>query len=235
MTRGHEGNILLVEDHQDLAGTIGDFLEARNYAVDYAADGLLGMHLAVSQPFDAIVLDIMLPGLDGISVCQRLRRDARLTTPIIMLTARDQLDDKLAGFDVGADDYLVKPFDLPELAARIEALIRRRRGVVPVLSADDLVMNLDTMEVRRGDTLIKLSPTLFDILKILLREAPKVVTREIIENELWGDDPPDSDALRSHIYNLRRAVDKPFDTALLETLPGRGYRIRAGAPPTDSA
>ncbi len=235
MSRGHEGNILLVEDHQDLAGTIGDFLEARNYAVDYAADGLLGMHLAVSQPFDAIVLDVMLPGLDGISVCQRLRRDARLTTPIIMLTARDQLDDKLAGFDVGADDYLVKPFDLPELAARIEALIRRRRGVVPLLSVDDLVMNLDTMEVRRGETVIKLSPTLFDILKILLREAPKVVTREVIEGELWGDDPPDSDALRSHIYNLRRAVDRPFDTALLETLPGRGYRIRSGGSAAESA
>lgn len=233
MSRGHKGNILLVEDHQDLAGTIGDFLEAQNYTVDFAADGLLGMHLAVSQPFDAIVLDVMLPGLDGISVCKRLRSDAQLTTPIIMLTARDQLDDKLAGFDVGADDYLIKPFDLPELAARIEALIRRGRGVVSMLAAGDLVMNLDTMEVRRADTEIKLSPTLFDILKILLREAPKVVPREVIEGELWGDDLPDSDTLRSHIYNLRRAVDKPFDEPILETLPGRGYRIRARAQVPD--
>ncbi|MEQ8858171.1 MAG: response regulator transcription factor [Pseudomonadales bacterium] len=226
MPTGLKGNILLVEDHQELAGTVGDFLEANNYAVDFAADGLLAMHLAVTQPFDAIVLDVMLPGLDGISVCKRLRKDAQLTTPILMLTARDQLEDKLTGFEVGADDYLIKPFDLPELVARIDALIRRGRGIASVFSAGDLTMNLDTMEVRRGDTDIKLSRTLFDILRILLREAPKVVPRDMIERELWGDDLPDSDTLRSHLYNLRRAVDKPFDFPMIETLAGRGYRIR---------
>ncbi len=226
MPSGLKGSILLVEDHQELAGTVGDFLEANNYAVDFAADGLLAMHLAVTQPFDAIVLDVMLPGLDGISVCKRLRKDAQLTTPIIMLTARDQLEDKLTGFDVGADDYLVKPFDLPELVARIEALIRRGRGIASVFTVGDLSMNLDTMEVRRGDTDIKLSRTLFEILKILLREAPKVVPRETIERELWGDDLPDSDTLRSHLYNLRRAVDKPFEFPMIETLAGRGYRLR---------
>jgi len=226
MASGLKGNILLVEDHQELAGTVGDFLEAQNYAVDFAADGLLAMHLAVTQPFDAIVLDVMLPGLDGISVCKRLRKDAQLTTPILMLTAKDQLDDKLTGFEVGADDYLVKPFDLPELVARIEALIRRGRGISSVFSVGELTMNLDTMEVHRGDTEIKLSRTLFDMLKILLREAPKVVPRETIERELWGDDLPDSDTLRSHLYNLRRAVDKPFDYPMIETLAGRGYRIR---------
>ncbi len=226
MPSGLKGSILLVEDHQELAGTVGDFLEANNYAVDFAADGLLAMHLAVTQPFDAIVLDVMLPGLDGISVCKRLRKDAQLTTPILMLTARDQLEDKLTGFDVGADDYLVKPFDLPELVARIEALIRRGRGIASVFTVGDLSMNLDTMEVRRGDTDIKLSRTLFEILKILLREAPKVVPRETIERELWGDDLPDSDTLRSHLYNLRRAVDKPFEFPMIETLAGRGYRLR---------
>ena len=226
MASGIKGNILLVEDHQELAGTVGDFLEAHDYAVDFAADGLLAMHLAVTQPFDAIVLDLMLPGLDGISVCKRLRKDAQLTTPILMLTARDELDDKLEGFDVGADDYLVKPFDLPELVARIEALIRRGRGISSMFNVGDLKMNLDTMEVHRGDTEIKLSRTLFDILKILMREAPKVVPRETIERELWGDDLPDSDTLRSHLYNLRRAVDKPFDFPMIETLAGRGYRIR---------
>ncbi|MDZ7668305.1 MAG: response regulator transcription factor [Gammaproteobacteria bacterium] len=226
MASGQKGSILLVEDHQELAGTVGDFLEAQNYAVDFAADGLLAMHLAVTQQFDAIILDVMLPGLDGLSVCKRLRKDAQLTTPIIMLTARDQLDDKLSGFDVGADDYLVKPFDLPELVARVEALIRRGKGISSAYSVGDLSMNLDTMEVRRGDTDIKLSRTLFDILKILLREAPKVVPRETIERELWGDDLPDSDTLRSHLYNLRRAVDKPFDHPMIETLAGRGYRIR---------
>jgi DNA-binding response OmpR family regulator len=231
MSGPQKGTILLVEDHQELAETVGDFLEAQNYAVDFAGDGLLAMHLAVTQPFDAIVLDVMLPGLDGISVCKRLRKDAQLTTPIIMLTARDQLEDKLTGFDVGADDYLVKPFDMPELVARIEALIRRGKGISSSYSVGELSMNLDTMEVRRGDSEIKLSRTLFDILKILLREAPKVVPRETIERELWGDDLPDSDTLRSHLYNLRRAVDKPFDHAMIETLAGRGYRVR---PRTDS-
>jgi DNA-binding response OmpR family regulator len=226
MSKAPAGNILLVEDNADLAETVGAFLEAKNYLVDYAADGLLAMHLAVTEPFDAIVLDVMLPGLDGMEVCRRLRQDAKLTTPILMLTAKDRLDDKLQGFDVGADDYLVKPFDMPELVARIEALIRRGRGVASIYTVGELTMNLDTMEVRRGDTEIRLSRTLFDILKILLRESPKVVPRETIERELWGDDLPDSDTLRSHLYNLRRAVDRPFDTPLIETLAGRGYRIR---------
>ena len=121
--------VLLVEDHQELAETVGAFLEASDHIVDYAADGLVALHLAVTENFDVIVLDIMLPGVDGIEVCKRLRNDARLTTPIIMLTARDQLDDKLKGFDVGADDYLVKPFDMPELVARIDALVRRDKGL----------------------------------------------------------------------------------------------------------
>jgi len=226
MNTARSGNVLLVEDNQDLAETVGDFLEARGFRVDFAADGLLAMHLAVTQPFDAIVLDIMLPGIDGLEVCRRLRKEAQLATPIIMLTARDQLDDKLKGFDVGADDYLVKPFAMPELVARIESLIRRGRGIASTYNVGDLSMDLDTLEVRRGGVEIKLSRTLFDILRVLMRESPKVVSREIIEQELWGDDPPDSDPLRSHLYNLRRAVDRPFDVALIETLAGRGYRIR---------
>ena len=226
MSAANQGSLLLVEDNQDLAETVGDFLEAQGFLVDYAADGLLAMHLAVTERFDAIVLDIMLPGLNGIEVCQRLRKEAQLTTPIIMLTARDQLDDKLKGFDVGADDYLVKPFDLPELVARIDALIRRDRGVAKTYQVGELSMNLDTMEVHRGDSEIKLSRTLFDILKILLRESPNVVPRSTLERELWGDDLPDSDTLRSHLYNLRRAVDRPFPKPLIETLAGRGYRVR---------
>lgn len=225
-----EGSILLVEDNADLAETVGAFLEAKNYVVDYAADGLLAVQLATSEAFDAIVLDIMLPGIDGIEVCRRLRRDSRLSTPIIMLTARDQLQDKLDGFDVGADDYLVKPFDMPELVARIEALIRRGRGVSAAYNVGELSMDLDTMSVFRGDTEIPLSRTLFDILKILLREHPKVVPRETIERELWGDDLPDSDTLRSHLYNLRKAVDRPFNEPLIETLAGRGYRVRVPEP-----
>ena len=233
MNASNQGSLLLVEDNPDLAETVGDFLEAKGYLVDYAGDGLVAMHLAVTENFDAIVLDIMLPGLNGIEVCKRLRHEAQLATPIIMLTAKDQLDDKLQGFDVGADDYLVKPFDLPELVARIDALIRRDRGVTNTLEVGELRMNLDTLQAWRGDTEIKLSGTLFNILKILMRESPNVVTRAALEREVWGDDLPDSDTLRSHLYNLRRAVDRPFPTALVETLAGRGYRIRDAAESGD--
>ncbi len=223
-----KANILLVEDHPALAETVGDYLEAKGFTVDFAADGMLALQLATSEHFDAIILDVMLPRLNGLEVCRRLREEAQLTTPILILTARDQLDDKLKGFEVGADDYLVKPFDLPELVARIEALLRRGRGLGSAYRVGDLAMNLETMEVHRAGVEIKLSKTLFDILRILMREAPKVVPRETIERELWGDDLPDSDTLRSHLYNLRRAIDRPFEHPVIETLAGRGYRLRGG-------
>ncbi|MFM7121005.1 MAG: response regulator transcription factor [Gammaproteobacteria bacterium] len=221
-------SILIVEDHPVLAETVGDYLEAKGYQVDFAADGVMAMQLTSTEHFDAIVLDLMLPRMNGIEVCRRLRQEAQNTTPILMLTARDQLDDKLKGFEVGADDYLVKPFALPELVARIEALLRRGRGLTSVYRIGELTMNLETMEVHRDGVEIKLSKTLFDILRILMREAPKVVPRETIERELWGDDLPDSDTLRSHLYNLRRAIDRPFEKPLIETLAGRGYRVRSG-------
>jgi DNA-binding response OmpR family regulator len=221
------GVVLIVEDHPELAETVGDFLEANGYGVDFAEDGLSAMHLAVTGQYDAIVLDVMLPGPDGLEVCRRLRKEAHVDVPIIMLTARDQLQDKIAGFDVGADDYLVKPFAMPELAVRLEALMRRRRGDVSptTYQTADLTLNTGTAEVRRGDQEITLSRTLFTILRVLMREAPNVVSRQRLEQELWGDEPPDSDALRSHIYSLRRLVDKPFDRQLIETVPGRGFRI----------
>ena len=222
-------SVLFVEDHRDLAATVGEYLEAQGYTVDYAADGVTALHLGVTQDFDAIVLDLNLPGIDGIDVCRRLRQDARKKTPIIMLTARDQLSDKLAGFDVGADDYLVKPFELPELAVRIEALIRREKGDVSetIYQIGDLKLDTEREIAIRGRTRLKLSPRSFEILKVLVRRAPAIVTRRELEREIWGDDPPDSDSLRSHIYNLRRIVDKPFDTPLIETSPGRGFRIVA--------
>jgi DNA-binding response OmpR family regulator len=185
------------------------------------------MHLAVTETYDAIVLDIMLPGLDGMEVCRRIRQDAHVSTPVIMLTARDQLTDKLDGFGVGADDYLVKPFDLPELEARIEAVVRRARGLAVEYTIDDLILNAETMLVSRAGKELKLTKRLFDILRVLMRESPKVVTREQLERELWGDEPPDSDSLRSHLYNLRQIVDKPFDIPLIETLTGRGYCVKS--------
>ena len=219
-------SVLLVEDHGKLAETVGAYLEGSGYIVDYAADGLTAMHLGVTNSYDAIVLDIMLPGVDGLTVCQRLRNDAAVSTPIIMLTARGQLDDKLKGFESGADDYLIKPFDMQELEARLEAVIRRSLNLEKEYAIADLTMNMDTMEVRRGESLLPLSKTLFNILHVLIRESPKVVTRSTLEKELWGDEPPDSDTLRSHIYNLRRIIDRPFDSPLLQTRQGQGYCLR---------
>ncbi len=218
-------NILLVEDHRTLAETTGAYLEACGHAVDYAADGLVALHLAVTERYDVIVLDLMLPGVDGMTVCKRLRNDAKITTPVIMLTARDQLDDKLSGFEAGADDYLIKPFDMPELAARIEALARRSKGINVRYELAELSLDAETLEVRRQGQLIALTGTAFEILHVLMREHPKVVSRRALEHELWGDAPPESDALRSHLYKLRQALDRPFETPLVATIPGRGYRL----------
>jgi len=219
--------ILLVEDHQQLAETTLDFLEGAGFETDYAADGLSALQLAAGNRYDAIVLDVMLPGVDGFTVCQRLRREQGSDVPILMLTARDQLEDKLEGFQMGADDYLVKPFDMPELAARLMAMVRRQRGELAAnrLQVADLVLDAGTFEVMRANQVISLSPTCFRILKILMRESPRLVTRESLEQELWGDTPPDSDTLRSHLYKLRQAIDKPFDTALLQTIPGQGFKL----------
>ena len=218
-------HLLLVEDHRELAETTGAYLEACGHEVDYAADGLVALHLAVTESYDVMVLDILLPGVDGLAVCRRLREDAKVTMPIIMLTARDELADKLSGFAAGADDYLVKPFDMPELAARIEALARRAKGLHARYEIGELALDADTLEVRRRGRLISLSRTAFEVLRVLMREHPKVVSRLELEREVWQDEPPESDALRSHLYNLRQALDRPFDRPLIATMPGRGYRL----------
>jgi len=222
-------SVLLVEDHRQLAQTVVEFLEQEGALVDYASDTTLARTLVQEHHYDILVLDVMLPGEDGYSFCQYLRKELALDTPVIFMTARDQLDDKLEGFARGGDDYIVKPFALPELVARVQALVRReRREVAPnLLTVADLQLDPARQEVRREGQLLKLSPTAFRILRILMRESPKVVSREQLEHELWGDLVPDSDALRSHLYNLRKAVDKPFEHALLETLPGVGFSIRA--------
>ena len=222
-----KATVLLVEDHLPLAETVTLFLENAGYVVDYAADGLSAVNLATVNRYDALILDIMLPGLSGFEICHQLRVDAGLDTPILMLTARDRLEDKLKGFSEGADDYLIKPFDLPELDARLQALIRRQRGE---LDTQELVIGAlrfdpKTMTVTREGKLIRLKPTGYRILKVLMRESPKMVTREALEHELWGDTIPDSDTLRSHLYQLRKAIDKPFDEPMIHTLPGVGVKL----------
>ncbi|AWV08306.1 XRE family transcriptional regulator [Lysobacter maris] len=223
--------ILVIEDNQDIAANLGDFLEDRGHTVDFAADGITGLHLAVVHDFDAIVLDLNLPGMDGLEVCRKLRNEARKQTPVLMLTARDSLDNKLAGFDSGADDYLIKPFALQEVEVRLNALARRGRGVqTRVLNVADLEYNLDTLEVRRQGKLLQLNPTALKILQALMEASPAVVTRQELETRVWGEELPDSDSLRVHIHGLRAVADKPFEVALIQTRHGIGYRI---APPDE--
>jgi len=218
--------ILLVEDHDDLAASIGDYLEAAGYAMDYAADGAIALNLLDENSYDIIILDLMLPKIDGIRVCERLRERGD-GTPVLMLTARDQVEDKVSGFNAGADDYLVKPFAMEELSARLRALIRRARGEMAdgALRVGDLVFDPRTMRVEREGQRVVLSPTSARILKVLMRESPRLVSREQLENELWGDLLPDSDTLRSHMYNLRKGIDRPFETKLLHTVQGMGFKL----------
>jgi DNA-binding response OmpR family regulator len=220
-------SILLIEDHTDIAEMVTAYLENRGYNVDYAADGVTGLHLAVSNDYDAIILDLMLPGMDGLSVCSKLREDARRDTPVIMLTARDTTDDKVTGLQTGADDYLIKPFAIRELEARVESLIRRNKGEVAkeMLRVGELTVNTSTLAVEREGKSLTVTPIGFKILCVLMRASPAVVSRRDLERQVWGDIMPDSDTLRSHMYNLRKSIDKPFSTQLLHTIQGSGYKM----------
>jgi DNA-binding response OmpR family regulator len=219
--------ILVVEDHRDIAENIGDYLGPKGHEIDYAADGVTGLHLAVTHSYDVIVLDLMLPALDGMSLCRKLREEAKRDTPVLMLTARDQLDDKIEGFRAGADDYLVKPFALKELEIRLEAL--RRRGTSAVtsraLKVGDLEFDPDTQVVKRGGKRLELNPSLRRLLGVLMTHTNRVVRRDELEATLWGEDRPDADVLRAHIYALRSIIDKPFERKLLHTVHGTGYRL----------
>jgi DNA-binding response OmpR family regulator len=226
--QGHAMRILVIEDHEAILQNIADYLQMKGYTVDCARDGLVGLHLAVTQTFDLIVLDIMLPGMDGLTLCRNLRQEARVHTPVIMLTARDSVDDKLAGFKAGSDDYLVKPFALSELHARIEAVLRRCRSRMDnQLHVADLQFDLDTLQVVRQGKSLKLNPTGLKLLETLMKSSPHVVRRETLQEVLWGDDVPDSDSLRSHVHLLRQIIDKPFGLPLIHTVRGIGYCLKA--------
>lgn len=219
--------VLLVEDNQPLAEAVTEHLEMAGLVVDYAADGHTGTHLATKEHYDVLVLDVMLPGMDGFAICQRVRNDSKSDVPVIFLTARDQIDDKLSGFDAGGDDYLVKPFNPDELVARIHSLVKRFRGEFnkKQLTVADLSLDLDTMEVQRDGQTLKVSPTGIQILKVLMNQSPKVISKERLSEMLWDDATLQSDVLRSHLYLLRKVVDKPFDRALIQTVPGLGVKI----------
>jgi DNA-binding response OmpR family regulator len=219
--------VLVIEDHRDIAENIADYLEPRNHILDFAADGPTGLRLAVANEYDVIVLDLMLPGMDGIEVCRRLREEWGKSTPVLMLTARDQLEDKVQGFDSGADDYLVKPFAMKELEIRLDALKRRSSGRVGTrtLTVGDLEYDPVTEIVRRGGRKLELNPSMRTLLDVLMSNTHRVVSRSELEDALWGDSRPDSDVLRAHIYSLRSVIDRPFERKLLHTVHGVGYRI----------
>jgi DNA-binding response OmpR family regulator len=221
------GLVLVVEDNRSLSEMVGEYLESKGFGVDFARDGLDGLRLASENSYDVVVLDLMLPRMDGVEVCRKLRSEAKKATPVLMLTARDTLADKVTGLDAGADDYLVKPFAIQELEARVRALIRRDRRQVSaeVLRVGDLVLDTASLRATRGGSELTLSPIGLRLLTILMRESPRVVTRRDIEREIWGDGLPDSDTLRSHLYNLRKTIDRPFAKQLLHTVQTAGYRI----------
>jgi DNA-binding response OmpR family regulator len=222
--------VLVVEDDPDLAANLVDYLAARGHLVDAAGDGLTGLRLATHEKFDVIVLDLILPGLDGLTLCRRLRAEAGILTPVLMLTARDTLEDKVAGLEAGADDYLVKPFALREVEVRLRALARRAgtgfgQGELRVA---DLMFDPRSLRVTRAGCDIVLPPIPLRLLEALMRASPAVLSRADLERAAWGDAPPDSDALRAHLHILRNAVDKPFNQPLIRTLRGLGWQI---APP----
>lgn len=218
--------VLIIEDNPDIAANLGDYLEDHGHTVDFAGDGITGLHLAIVNDFDSIVLDLALPGMDGLEVCRKLRQEAGKDTPVLMLTARDRLEDKLAGFDTGADDYLVKPFELQEVEARLNVLASRgRRRSRRELKVGDLVYNVDTLNVTRAGSEVYLNPIGLKLLHCLMESSPNVVSRAELEMKVWGEEMPDSDSLRVHIHSLRSAIDKPFGSNMIQTRHGIGYRL----------
>jgi DNA-binding response OmpR family regulator len=221
-------SVLLIEDTVAIASQVCDYLTEHGVSIDYAANGGEGIRLAQALSFDVILLDIMLPDQDGKEVCKVLKSQCDPVPPILMLTARDSIEDKTEGFDAGADDYLTKPFALPELLARCKALARRHNlHQSQKLCIGQLVVNVNQQQAFRDGNSLKMSATDFAILSLLAEAYPNALSRQHVINKIWGEDFPDSDVLRSHIYTLRQVLDKPFEQAMLKTVHGLGFRLEA--------
>jgi len=224
--------LLIIEDNPDILANLYGYLEPKGYTLDSARNGYAGLALASENSYDAIVLDIGLHGLNGLELCQKLRTELRDATPVLMLTARDSLPDKVAGFESGADDYLVKPFSLVELDLRLKALARRgegRQAISTALRFGELTFDPAMQAASRRGVSVVLTRTGYILLRALMAAAPRIVPREELERAIWGDDPPESDALRTHIHALRQAIDKPFDAPMIVTVAGVGYRLEETA------
>jgi DNA-binding response OmpR family regulator len=223
-------SILIVEDNAGLAANFYDYLEACGHNPDAAPDGESALGLLAINHYDAIVLDWMMPRMDGVTMLERLRRDGQSRIPVILVTSKDRVEDKIQGFMTGADDYVVKPVALAELEIRLRVLVERTRGVVPearVLEVADLCFNLDTLVVTRGGAAVSMTPVRRLLLEHLMRRAPNIVRRDELEALIWNDRVPDHDVLRSHMHMLRKAVDGGATRKLIKTVAGSGYRLSA--------
>ncbi len=220
--------ILIVDDEDALRENVSEFLRLKGYECETARDGLSALAALEDGSFHLCVLDVGLPDLDGFEICKRIR-DRGLDLGVLMLTARDEVDDRVKGLESGADDYLIKPFSLKELSARIKALLRRAgAGVTGVIRSGPVTLDLGAYTATRDGNVIALTPTQFKILKILMKRSPAVVSRSSLEREIWGDEIPDSDSLRSAMWGLRNVLDKPYDKKLIRTKPGFGWWFCAG-------
>lgn len=218
--------ILIAEDHLDIAENIGDYLTAKGHQVDFAYDGAMAVSLAQTQTFDAIVMDIMMPKLDGLKATAQIRQGQQAQVPILMLTAKDRLDDKLNGFDSGADDYILKPFAIAELYARLLAHIRKaQNGYHSVMVVNGLELDQQNKTARFNGQSLKLNPTTFKILTLLCKNHPNLVDKAELEFQLWGDLLPENDVLRSHIYNLRKSLAGCADHFKIQSKHGQGYQL----------
>ena len=216
--------ILVIEDNRDIAQNIAEHFEHLGHQMDFATNGKIGLELALANYFDLILLDLTLPGMDGWEVCTQLRQKSERHIPVLMLTARDSLDDKVKGFELGADDYLTKPFALAELEVRCQALSRRHQlQTNHLITLGSVCIDRQQQKATRHNQSISLQPIPFKILQVLAESYPRVVSKSELCQKLWGDDPTDSDSLRSHIYQLRQQLDKPFETPMLKTVHGVGF------------
>jgi len=220
--------MLIVEDHAGLTANLLEFFDEKRYVLDFASDGLTALHLTAVNTYDVIILDVMLPGVSGFDLCRRIRKDLHCATPVIMMTSKDQLSDKEQGFEVGADDYLVKPFDLRELQLRVHALYRRKSGFdkMPNVCIPGIQFDPGTSMVRTdGGVELELSGTAAKIFELLIKTYPNYLSYADIQHQVWGDREVDMNTLRTHVYALRKLLHDTFRFQMIRTMHGRGYRL----------
>ncbi|PMG41107.1 response regulator transcription factor [Shewanella sp. 10N.286.52.B9] len=223
-------SLLIIEDNALLAQQLGDYFTETGYRVDYAYNGESGIRFCKENRYDVVILDLSLPDIDGIQVCQQIKSDATTIIPVLMLTARDALHEKLEGFEAGTDDYVTKPYEASEVLVRCQALARRNvLHQTQEINIGPLQINQITKDIFREGTKLNLSQKDRQILMTLAQAHPAPVSRTELLDKLWGEDFPDSDVLKSHIYTLRQALDKPFSHSMLKTIHGVGYRLQEQA------